>query len=398
MLGMKRWRRPWPRVQPSSCAAGGHSQGSGFDRGFANHTIRSPSHDQGQYSTDTRVLVGIDISKNRDEVLIAVPGKTRRRRMTMLDTADDDQHLIEIMRSFGLPVTIGFEATGNDHRALMFALGAAGFEVKLVSSIALARTREALHNNSWDKKNPKDAHVILHMLEFGAVQILHDPLMAGTSDVRELSKTSGMVARAKTEVWHRILTHDLPLCFPEADRFQRSSRGEWFLAFLEAFPSSRIATAMEKDAFIAAAWPVIGRRVSTSALLADICKTSKTSVGLPVALDPDAIHMFRLMLAQGRSLIQQRNAIEARASDLLGDHPDDPLLRSIPGIGPVNALAVPAEAGDLRRFRHHRQFLKFCGTDPATMTPASSAVGARYRRTATPVSAARSGSPDRPQP
>ena len=33
-------------------------------------------------TTDARVLVGIDISKHRHEVLIAVPGKTRRRRMT----------------------------------------------------------------------------------------------------------------------------------------------------------------------------------------------------------------------------------------------------------------------------------------------------------------------------
>ena len=43
------------------------------------------------------------------------------------------------------------------------------------------------------------------------------------------------------------------------------------------------------------------------------------------------------------------------------------MLRTIPGIGPVNALAVLAEAGDLRRFRHHRQFLKFCGMDLATV-------------------------------
>ena len=33
---------------------------------------------------DARVLVGIDISKHRHEVLIAVPGKPRRRRMTVL--------------------------------------------------------------------------------------------------------------------------------------------------------------------------------------------------------------------------------------------------------------------------------------------------------------------------
>lgn len=46
----------------------------------------------------------------------------------------------------------------------------------------------------------------------------------------------------------------------EADRFHRSTRGDWFLAFLEAFPSPHMITAMDKDAFIAAAWPVIGRR------------------------------------------------------------------------------------------------------------------------------------------
>jgi transposase len=88
---------------------------------------------------------------------------------------------------------------------------------------------------------------------------------------------------------------------------------------------------------------------------------------LPVAPDSDAIRMFRLALAQGRSLVQQRNAIEDRAAVLLAYPPDYKLLRTIPGIKPVAALTVLAEAGDLRRFRHHRQFLKFCGMDLATV-------------------------------
>ena len=36
-----------------------------------------------EHTFDARVLVGIDISKHRHEVLIAIPGKTRRRRMTI---------------------------------------------------------------------------------------------------------------------------------------------------------------------------------------------------------------------------------------------------------------------------------------------------------------------------
>jgi hypothetical protein len=77
--------------------------------------------------------------------------------------------------------------------------------------------------------------------------------------------------------------------------------------------------------------------------------------------------MFRLVLAEGRSLIRQRNEIEARAVELLSDLPDYQLLTTIPGIGPINAMTILAEAGDLRRFRHHRQFLKFCGMNLATM-------------------------------
>jgi hypothetical protein len=58
----------------------------------------------------------------------------------------------------------------------MSVLGGAGFNLKLVSPVALARTREALHD-SRDKKDPQGAPVILHMLEIGAVQIFHDPLV-----------------------------------------------------------------------------------------------------------------------------------------------------------------------------------------------------------------------------
>ena len=179
-------------------------------------------------------------------MLIAVPGKQRRRRMTLTNTKADFERLVAVLSGYGLPVRIGFEATGNYHRALAHHLSCAGFELKLVSSVALARTREALHN-SWDKNDPKDAQVILHMLQIGAVQVFHDPLLAGVNDIQELSKTHEIVSRAKTELWHRILTHYLPLYFPEADRYHRSSRTDWFLAFLEAFPSPHFIAAMSKD-------------------------------------------------------------------------------------------------------------------------------------------------------
>ena len=49
------------------------------------------------------VLVAIDISKARHEVLIAVPGKTRRRRLTVLNQLDDFNRLIASLAEYGRP-------------------------------------------------------------------------------------------------------------------------------------------------------------------------------------------------------------------------------------------------------------------------------------------------------
>ncbi|MDX8542059.1 transposase, partial [Mesorhizobium abyssinicae] len=99
------------------------------------------------------VLVAIDIAKVRNEVLIEDPSHKRRRRLQVLNNRAEHDHLVEVLQTYGRPVVCGFEATGNYHRPIAWRLAEAGFEVRLVSSLALARTREALHN-SWDKNDP----------------------------------------------------------------------------------------------------------------------------------------------------------------------------------------------------------------------------------------------------
>lgn len=83
--------------------------------------------------------------------------------MTVLATKPDYDRLAAELSAIGRPILVGFEATGNYHRTLAYRLLTAGFELRLVSSVALAQTREALHAG-WDKNDPKDAQVILHML------------------------------------------------------------------------------------------------------------------------------------------------------------------------------------------------------------------------------------------
>ena len=78
------------------------------------------------HSTAATLLAAIDISKHRHEVLIDVPGKSRRRRLTITNALEDFQRLSAVLASYDLPVCIGFEVTGNYHRTLAYHLGLVG--------------------------------------------------------------------------------------------------------------------------------------------------------------------------------------------------------------------------------------------------------------------------------
>lgn len=47
------------------------------------------------------VLVAIDIAKVRNEVLIEAPGHKRRRRLLVLNTRVEHDHLIEVLQAYG---------------------------------------------------------------------------------------------------------------------------------------------------------------------------------------------------------------------------------------------------------------------------------------------------------
>jgi hypothetical protein len=249
---------------------------------------------------------------------------------------------------------------------LAFFLAGRGFELRLISSVAAARTREALFN-SWDKNDPKDAQVILHLLKTGVTQIYHDPLIHGINELQEMSKTHFQISLHKVRLQHSILTHYLPLYFPEAEKYMTSSRAQWFTHLLERYPCRTAVLKFSQAEFVKDAWSYVGRKVNKTAFLADFYETADKTIGLPVSEDSEAIRMFRIVLHEHQRLSQVRADIEARAELVLGKDVDFVRLKTLPGVGPILSLTILAEAGDLRRFRHHRQFLKYCGFDLSTL-------------------------------
>ena len=318
-----------------------------------------------QSTSEAVVWVAIDVAKDRHEALIETPGWRSRKKFRVQNTVEEFRSFAAFLHSLNLPVRIGFEPTGNYHRALAYFLHSEGFQLELISSLALARTREAMHN-SWDKNDPKDAQVILHLLKARLTQHYHDPIVHNLNDLQELSKTHHHVSLEKTRTQHRLLTHYLPLYFPEIARYHSSSRSEWLWRLLIEFPTPRSITRLSRDEFVRKAWSLVGRKVSKERILTDVYLTAQMSVGLPADENSETVAMLRFVLRQLVTLCQLRDTIEERADALLSSNEDYQRLRRIPGIGPISALTILAEAGDLRRFSHHRQFLKFCGLDLAT--------------------------------
>lgn len=307
--------------------------------------------------------MAIDIAKDFNVVMVeTIDGNTSRFRMA--NSAKDHDRLIEAVRSLPQPCRIGFEATGNYHRTLAFRLVSEGFDVSLISSLASARFREVMFN-SWDKNDPKDASVLLGLLKQGVVQTYLDPILSGFHDIQELSKTYYHITLSRTRLQHSILTHYLPLYFPEMGKWWCSTRSTWWVNYLLHFPTPSSVTQYSAEEFCALASPIIGRKVNKAAKLLELYATAQHSMALPVAEDSLACQTFRLQLQRYQELSTLRQQLEQQAESTLNGHRDYAVLKSVPGIGPIIALTILAEGGDLRRFAHHRQFLKYCGLDLA---------------------------------
>jgi transposase len=307
--------------------------------------------------------VAIDIAKGINVALVE-HADGRQQRFRFAHQRDEYDRLVAFLRTCSLPCRVALEPTADYHRTIAYRLISEGFEVVFVSSVAGARLREALFN-SWDKNDPKDAQVILRLLKQGMTQRYCDPLLMKTHDLQELSKTYLHISRARTRLQHILLTHYLTLYFPEIERFWSAQRNEWLIRLLMSFPTPASIASVGLEAFRDAIWTPMGRRVNKQAKVEEIYALAGRSIALPVDNDSTAVSTFRLQLTRYLQLSNERSALEQQADALLSGNADYQRLRTVPGIGPLIALTILAEAGDLRRFAHHRQFLKFCGLDLA---------------------------------
>lgn len=286
--------------------------------------------DRSQHKT-YRSWMAIDIAKDFN-VVMAETADGAVHRFRMANSSEGHEQLLASVHSLPQPCRIGFEATGNYHRTLGYRLVAEGLDVCLISSVASARYREVMFN-SWDKNDPKDAFTLLQLLKQGITQTYVDPVASGFHDIQELSKTYWNITMSRTRLQHSILTHYLPLYFPEMGKWWSSTRCEWWLKYLLRFPTPTAVTQHDLQTFIDIASPIVGRKVNKAAKLVELYNLAQQSIGLPGEEDSLACQTFRLQLQRLLELNQVRQRLERQAQDVLSEHRDYGILLSIPGIG-----------------------------------------------------------------
>ena len=90
-------------------------------------------------------LVAIDIAKDWNLALIQ-DSSGRRQSFKFANRFADHNEFVRYLHSLPGRVCIGLEPTGDYHRAIAHRLLTEGFDVVSISSLALARFREALRD------------------------------------------------------------------------------------------------------------------------------------------------------------------------------------------------------------------------------------------------------------
>jgi len=289
---------------------------------------------------------------------VTISGK--RKSFEFGSSRSEFSKLTTLLGTYAKSCEIALEPTGDYHRTLAFALIQAGHNVHFVSSMSTSRARE-MYYNTWDKNDPKDAQVILSLLKAGNVQTFTDPLMHGNHDLQELANTYQSLVKRKTRIYHTLLTHYLPLYFPEAQRFITNGRAEWFIDVLRHAPCPASVLSMSKVNYVKRVMTKGGKPATRQKLIEEFYDLAKESTGLPVRAGSISVTMFKMVLDEYSQLNVRRKEIEDIIEQRLHGGPDYQKLRSIPGIGPVLALIILAEAGNMRRFSNYKKFLKYCG-------------------------------------
>lgn len=257
-------------------------------------------------------------------------------------------------------------AIETDKNLLVVAAAEAGFTVYPINPRAVARYRER-HSQAGRKSDAGDAAVLGHILRTD--RHIHRPLPALSEQARAIK---ALARQHQEAVWalhqtvsrlRSVLLEFYPQaiqCFPNLQLLSS-------LAILGVAPSPAKARMLTRRRVVAV-FKQCGRRNDAPAVDHIIETLKADTLGQPQPVE-DALGATVGSLVVIIGSMQQAVAeLETRLSAEFDAHPQSPILRSAPGLGPILGARLLAEIGDdPARFTSAAGLRAFAGTAPVTI-------------------------------
>lgn len=243
------------------------------------------------------------------------------------------------------------------------ALMDAGFEVVVVSSRSIKALRER-YGTAGNKSDRSDAYVLADCLRTdGHRWSSLKPDTPATVTLRSHVRARKDLVEARVAVCNQLRAH-LRVVFPGAVGLFRDLDSPISLRFLERFPSAtRVGWLSEKRL---GAW-LRANGYSGRKTAAELYARLATA---PHGLDDDGDTRAAVALAFVavlKTLRAQIDELDTRIAELLDNHPDAHIFKSLPRSGTIRAATLLAEMGDCRaRFPSGDSFVCLAGAAPST--------------------------------
>lgn len=313
------------------------------------------------------ISVGVDIGKHvHCAAAISESGKVLLKPWLFDQEPDQFDCFDKKLHALGRPaeLRIGLEATGHYWIVLHEFLRERGWQVDVFNPLLSAgRARTNLRGRKTD---PDDALTHAKVVRDGAYtpMAIASPVIG---QMKALIRQRGFVVTQMANAKKR-LGGLVDVLFPTfADHFS-DPYGCAALAVLEEFPSaSSLANANLKTLHH------LISKASRCRLGRDHAKTLRQDARSSLARtinDPGKQYSAQMLIAQIRFSQQQIADLASRISSLYASL--DPVIDTIPGIGPVTGPSILAEIGDIHRFANQgnaaNKLLAFAGADPRIRT------------------------------
>jgi transposase len=309
------------------------------------------------------LIVGIDVAKEKHHAFFGTAtGKTLLKRLVFENTIEGFEklfvHVKALKAQHGLKkVVFGLEPTANYHKPLGEHLIKGGYQVVLVSGVAVKRNRELL-DGRWDKHDTKDSANVADLISQGKC-LYYDYPSLPLRELRNLLSLKRRLKRYEQGIRVRIRNHLVAQYFPELDRYVGQSGAgsigivKWCLvpgeiAGLEFEQFVRLVTSSKRG----------NRQVKR---LREIWQKAIDSVGCEAG---EAVEFEAKLL--GEELKQIREALkdtDGKIEEICQQFLEYRYLLTIPGFGPDISSKVLGAIGNPFRFNRGKEVLKLAGLD-----------------------------------